>query len=272
MIAVISDVHANIDALEVVLNRLRGINDIYFLGDIVSYGPYPVESVRRIRSLKKVIMGNHDFVIATDSYGGQRWNTTAENSLKWTQSKVKGDEELVRYIQGLPDHLDEDIFGKRTQFYHGSPISPLFDYVNSDSRTRKAIADTLFSNQNLSAEQLHQVEEALTQYRENLFESIDNICFVGHSHRAGVLTRDGFYSDQEVGGTYKLNGEKVFVNVGAVGLPRDYKGIPCAVLYDGKKVRFLRFKYDALKVSQDVLEKNVCMDKALTKDLASVFA
>ncbi|MBD3164669.1 hypothetical protein GF323_05710 [Candidatus Woesearchaeota archaeon] len=253
----------------------EGIKEIYFLRDIAGYGPEPIECIRRVQTLPHVIMGNHDYALASDGCSSENYIDLARNSLSWTEKKIQQEndaDKITDYLRSLPNSMKADIFGKPTQFYHGSPKEPLTDYILSSLRTSNHIAQKLFQRQRLSLDEHSQVCEVFKQYREEQFSLIEGVCFVGHSHRAGVLTRKGYLTDQELGQLYELTGEKVFINVGSVGQPRDHIGIPSAVLYDGKKARFLRFGYDSSKVSKKVLGKNVCMDEALTKELASYFS
>ncbi len=131
--AVISDVHANLEALTEVLRHLEG-TEVYCLGDLVDYGAEPNEVIEMIRKRGvRSIVGNHDVAALTGDTSP--FNPRAAMSSKWTSSRLTSDS--VAYLRGLPQELrlsfeDVDIY-----FTHGSPDDRLWEYV--DPRTHSEL-------------------------------------------------------------------------------------------------------------------------------------
>jgi putative phosphoesterase len=109
-LAVISDVHGNLTALEAVLEDVpEDVDETICLGDVVGYGPKPLECVRKVwQHCDVVLQGNHDReFVDPEGYTGNR---QAMAGLRFTQEKVKG--EYREWLQNLPrrtDYLDGDI-------------------------------------------------------------------------------------------------------------------------------------------------------------------
>ncbi|HWI58824.1 MAG TPA: metallophosphoesterase family protein, partial [Bacillota bacterium] len=101
-LAIFSDVHANLEALEAVLGDMsaRGVTRRFCLGDLVGYGPNPVEVCARIRQLGiETLQGNHDEEVSRDHYP-YRCNAVAATSILWTRSIVSGKDR--RWLGSLP--------------------------------------------------------------------------------------------------------------------------------------------------------------------------
>ncbi|UQZ84847.1 phosphodiesterase [Paenibacillus konkukensis] len=114
-IAVISDIHGNIPALQAVLDDIvrRGIKTLYCLGDLVGKGPNPAESVDRIReSCELVIMGNWDHLMAKPD---------GNEELRWHQRRLGADR--LDWLKTLPFSYDFTMSGKRIRLFHASPVS-----------------------------------------------------------------------------------------------------------------------------------------------------
>ncbi|MGL4462553.1 MAG: metallophosphoesterase family protein, partial [Planctomycetia bacterium] len=80
---------------------------------------------------------------------------------------------------------------------------------------------------------------------ERIFQLVDRYCFQGHTHVPGVFTEDlNFHSPADLGYSYKLGEQKVLVNVGSVGQPRDGDRRACYVLLDGETLNYRRVEYD----------------------------
>ena len=127
--AVISDVHANLEALEAVLREVEGL-DIFCLGDLVDYGASPNEVIALVRdSGARTLMGNHDLVALTGDTS--MLNPKAAMSSLWTRTKLTRDS--MGYLEALPDELRVRAEGLDLYFAHGSPDSHLWEYV--DPRT-----------------------------------------------------------------------------------------------------------------------------------------
>ena len=128
-VAVLSDVHGNLEALGAVLGEAEGL-DVYCLGDFVDYGAQPNEVIEALRDRgAKSVVGNHDVAALDGDTSG--FNARAAMSSVWTAKHLT--QESAAYLRGLPQELSLDIGGTRAYFAHGSPDDRLWEYV--DPRT-----------------------------------------------------------------------------------------------------------------------------------------
>lgn len=208
--ALISDIHANLEALEAVLDDIRqqGIKDILCLGDIIGYGPNPRECIDLVRkNCRLSLLGNHDQGALYDPEG---FNVGAERAIFWTREQ----------LENAPDraHNKErwDFLGElpRSQRFgpflmvHGSPRNPLSEYV---------FPEDIYNHRKM----------------ERLFQLIERYCFQGHTHVPGIFTENyQFFAPEEIDNEYTLGEGKVMVNVGSVGQPRDNDPRACYVVLD----------------------------------------
>ena len=127
-IALISDIHSNLEAFEAVLKEIKQykLSKIFCLGDIVGYAANPNECVELIKKNKiKSVMGNHDYE-AVNLKNIYWFNPIARIALLWTNKQLT--ESNKRYLGNLPTYLKFDnIF-----LVHGSPRDPLSEYISSD--------------------------------------------------------------------------------------------------------------------------------------------
>lgn len=218
--AIISDVHSNLEALTAVLNDIRdqGISEVYCLGDVVGYGPNPCECVDLVMELSLCVLGNHDQGALFDPEG---FSSGAERAIFWTRSQLEnaGDkpqnEARWKFLCDLPRHYHLDGFS----FVHGSARNPLNEYVFPEDAYNAA-------------------------KMERIFGMIQRYCFQGHTHVPGVFTESGkFFRPDEIKHEYQLGDEKLMINVGSVGQPRD--GIPEAsyVILGDQGLAFRRVPY-----------------------------
>lgn len=123
-IAIISDVHSNIYALDKVLSRIKGM-EVFCVGDLVGYNPYPNEVIEMIRDNGIIsIMGNHDHAVIT---GDTLWfNPIAARAIHWTRGVIE--DENLEFLKTLPNLYVHEHF----TMVHGSPRDPLDEYVYSD--------------------------------------------------------------------------------------------------------------------------------------------
>ena len=229
--AVISDSHGNAEALRQVLADIdaRGIDRIISLGDIIGYGPDPLECVDIVRRrCAWSLMGNHDFGVL---YEPTNFNPSAESAAFWTRDQfdAETDEKLpaeryeflghlrVRVVEPAPDG-DTPILA-----VHGSPRRPINEYIfEEDARNAP-------------------------DKMESLFERVDRIARVGHTHVPGVFTDEpDCYPPSELGdSTYKfLDDEKAIINVGSVGQPRDMDARASYAILHADRMEFVRVEYD----------------------------
>ncbi len=127
-VAVISDVHANLEALRAVLAEIDA-EETYCLGDLVGYGAQPNEVVRAVRlGGAKCVLGNHDWAALTGDTS--MFNARAAMSSVWTRKTLSA--ETVEFLRSLPQELRPEV-KVPAYFAHGSPDDRLWEYV--DPRT-----------------------------------------------------------------------------------------------------------------------------------------
>ena len=218
--AIISDIHGNIEALTAVMEDIsaQGVDEIFCLGDVVGYGPNPRECIDVCRDFKLVLLGNHDNGALFDPDG---FSSGAERAIFWTRQQLEdasfeGAAQRWDFLAKLPrTHRIED-----HMFVHGSPRSPLNEYV---------FPEDVYNQRKI----------------ERIFGFIHQYCFQGHTHVPGVFTENcRFYSPTEIGNEFELNQQKVMVNVGSVGQPRDGDPRSSYVTVDDSALTFHRVEYD----------------------------
>jgi diadenosine tetraphosphatase ApaH/serine/threonine PP2A family protein phosphatase len=130
--AIFSDIHANLEALEAVLAKIdeleqeQAIDQIWFLGDLVGYGPDPNECILKLRERTDVIIaGNHDWA-AVGKIDLEDFSAAARISAEWTADQLT--EEHREFLTNLPERLEN---GECT-LVHGSPYGPLWEYLTSE--------------------------------------------------------------------------------------------------------------------------------------------
>jgi diadenosine tetraphosphatase ApaH/serine/threonine PP2A family protein phosphatase len=190
-VLVISDVHANLTALEAVLDAARPFQAVWCLGDTVGYGPDPNECVELVRSFSNLtcLIGNHDQA-ALGVIPLARFNSDAQLSAVWTRKTLES--QNVAYLESLPSTLVMEPF----TLAHGSPRQPIWEYIlDHESAARN-------------------MDGLGTEY-----------CLVGHSHLPLIFHRgsdDGPVSPAAVkwGQAMQLVPQMI-LNPGSVGQPRD---------------------------------------------------
>ncbi len=235
-IAIVSDIHANLEALEVVLADIRKkmIKEIICLGDIIGYGPNPRECLQQLMHCKVVLMGNHEEAVL---YYGEDFNPKAREAIDWTRDQLNlpGKPKEENYdlwnVLGIMEQL---VVTDEAMFVHASPRDPTKEYVTPED-TKK------------NPEKLREI-----------FDRFERICFIGHSHIAGVYTQELRYIDPKtIGNEYRIEeGRKALVNTGAVGQPRDGDPRASYVTYDGRTVRFHRLEYDCNKTMEKIYKED----------------
>lgn len=229
--ALISDVHANLAALEAVLAEIdqRGVDRIVSLGDVVGYGPDPVECVDLVRArCEWSLMGNHDFAVL---YEPTNFNAAAERAALWSRERIEHgtdrDSEIGRERMDFLNRLRVRVrMEPGVLCVHGSPRRPINEYLFRD--------DAVNNPAKMQA----------------VFGRVDHCCLVGHTHVPGVMTDDpDFLSPEALQGRFAVEADrKCIINPGSVGQPRD--GDPrasYAILETGDGlpvVEFFRCDYD----------------------------
>lgn len=220
--AILGDIHSNFDALEAVLEAIKGdrVDDILCVGDIVGYGAEPGSCIKSVQGMTgTIVAGNHDYG-AVDKTDLEYFNPEAKEAVLWTTRQLSQEES--QYLSSLPLIVEKD----NMTLVHGSlHIPELFAYIR-------------------------------TFYDAELcFRELKNeICFVGHSHVPVAIVRDSTIravGDPEVS---LQEIPKAIINVGSVGQPRDRNPKACYVLYDTEKklVKFKRVEYDIVSASAKI--------------------
>ena len=126
-VAVISDIHSNLDALRAVIASLPPYDSLLCLGDIVGYGPEPNDVIEELRILepKVTIMGNHDYAVTTGDVRG--FSPDAAQAVEWTRGQMK--QENLQWLSTLASTSRAEMNGKLVGMFHGSPRDPLSEYV-----------------------------------------------------------------------------------------------------------------------------------------------
>jgi predicted phosphodiesterase len=212
--AVIADIHANLEAFEVVLDDIKTQNatHIVCLGDIVGYNANPKECIKIVRDMNiPVVKGNHDEYCSTEN-NLEGFNPHAADAVHWTRNQLSDEEK-----QWLRD-LKYTRMAASFMMVHATLDAPQrWGYVFD-----KLAAAASFPYQN-------------TQ-----------MCFFGHTHVPVAFMRDTAVR----GGTYskfKIDpAKKYFINVGAVGQPRDNNPKAAYVIYDmdAQTIELRRLDYD----------------------------
>src|SRR5215469_76225 len=130
--AIFTDIHANLEALEAVLTKIdelakeEAIDQIWFLGDLVGYGPNPNECIDLLRQRTDVIIaGNHDWA-AVGKLDLEDFSAAARISAEWTAEHLT--EEHRKFLRDLPVRLEKE----ECTLVHGSPYGPLWEYLTSE--------------------------------------------------------------------------------------------------------------------------------------------
>ena len=220
-----ADVHANLAAFQAVLSDIEkrgGADEIWCLGDIVGYGPDPSECIALLRQLPHLcVAGNHDWA-AIGKVDISDFNPDAAQACRWTATQLTPED--ARYLESLPLTLRRNDF----TIVHGSPREPIWEYVVST-----------------------QSAKANFGYFETRF------CLVGHSHVPLVFESTGpTCLLEELPSELKLGGNRLIINPGGVGQPRDGDPRAAYAIYDegNKTIYHYRVPYD-IEATQEKMVK-----------------
>lgn len=214
---IFSDIHGNLEALLQVMDSMNryGVERRVCLGDIVGYGPFPNECVELVAEKSDItILGNHDSV-AVGRGSAEEWNNyNAQRAIEWTRNVLKPF--TIDFLKKLPLVVSEaPLF-----FTHASPWSPAnWKYVSS----------------------LDDAVDAFSFFSET-------IGFIGHTHWPMIVVmqdEQSFRISETLFHTVRP-GQRLLVNEGSVGQPRDRNPLACWCLCDTDKmtVEIVRVAYD----------------------------
>lgn len=220
---IVSDIHANLEALEAVLADARargGFEEVWCLGDVVGYGPDPGACLALLRGLKLTcIGGNHDYA-ACGRAGVEEFNSYAAQAVLWTASHLKKEEK--EFLAGLREVERQEGF----TLVHGTLKEPVWEYL---------------VNQYAALDTFGRMESSY--------------CLVGHSHMPFVCTESEgmalfgpFMEDISV----RLDSRRLIFNPGSVGQPRDGDPRASYAMYDGDEAVITRHRvgYDIGRVQE----------------------
>jgi len=221
--AIIADIHANLEALQVVLEDIKAqkCTHVACLGDVVGYGANPKECLEIIRTMNiPVVKGNHDEMCSVEE-NMEGFNPHAAEAVLWTRQQLNDDDKKwlreLKYVRLVASF----------SIVHATLDMPQrWGYVFD-----KLAAAASFTYQNTS------------------------VCFFGHTHVPVAFIRDSVVR----GGTYSKfkvePGRKYFVNVGSIGQPRDNNPKAAYVIYDMDEasIEMRRLDYDIPTAQQKIL-------------------
>jgi len=220
--AIIADIHSNLVAFRAVLDDIAhrgGAEEIWCLGDIVGYGPEPKECIELLREYRHCsVAGNHDWA-AIRKIDVSDFNPMAAAACNWTASHL--DEISIAYLDALPLVLERHDF----TLVHGSPYAPVEEYILSSYRAKESLA--ILSTKH---------------------------CLLGHSHVPMLFVLSSQDSDcRLVSLSHEIHlncGERLVVNPGSVGQPRDGDPRASYMLLDNahRVLYHYRVEYDILSV------------------------
>ncbi len=220
-IALISDIHANLPALEAVWEDVQSQDpdSIYCLGDLVGYGAQPNEVVQFIRDNHvPTIMGNYDNGVGHDldscgcAYTDKRLERLGELSIWWSRGHTT--EQNKQYLRSLPKEIRLSENGSEILLVHGSPRS-LHEYLPEQRPT-------------VTFERIAKVANC-------------DIMLFGHTHIP--------YQKQVA--------DTLFVNAGSVGRPKDGDPRACYVVLENGEVTFRRVEYDMQSAARAIKESDL---------------
>lgn len=223
-IAIFSDVHGNLPALEAVLSDIhrQHVDAVYCLGDLVGYAPFPNEVTDRIRREQiPTIMGNYDDGVGFDrdecgcAYRESDERMRGQHSLEWTKARVTPENKA--FLRGLRPEIRVDADGRRVLLVHGSP---------------RRMNEYLFE------------ERPDSSFQQLAASSNADIIVVGHTHKPYT----------------KRIGDVWFVNVGSAGKPKDGNWQACYAILDvaaAPPASFVRVPYDVAAVARAIRESEL---------------
>ena len=231
MIAILSDIHANLEALEAVLDDMGelDVEAVYCLGDTVGYGPDPSECLDVMMHFQVAILGNHEEAARGEPEG---FTPEAAAAARWTRQRLLTPQEggespaaRQRFMEKLPSTHEEGDF----LYVHASPRDPTREYIYPRDATDSG-------------------------KMWEIFRMIKRYCFVGHTHLPGIFTDSfKFYAPPDLQeGAWPLQERKIICNVGSVGQPRDGDWRACYVLLEDNAIYFRRVEYDMKKTLKKI--------------------
>ena len=222
-IAILADIHSNLEALEAVLAALgrTRIDRYVCVGDVVGYGADPAACLSRVRELcDTVIAGNHDWAVS-GRLSLEFFNSYAREAIGWTRQQLGAED--VAWLDALP--LQKDIEGVATLVHSTLHNPAAFDYL-------------------------------LTSYDAHLSMAVLELplCFVGHSHIPITFMEKGGLGFTFVDTIDLSKVDKAIINPGSIGQPRDENPAAAYGVLDTarRRVTLHRVPYDVGKTARKI--------------------
>jgi diadenosine tetraphosphatase ApaH/serine/threonine PP2A family protein phosphatase len=228
--AILGDIHSNLVAFKAVLQDIEnkgGFDKIWCLGDVIGYGPEPHACIELLKQFDHIcVPGNHDWA-AIGRIDTKDFNEDAAFANQWTAEQLT--EEDKDYLKSLQLSIIEDNF----TLAHGSPREPIWEYLLS---TRAA--------------------------KENLEFFNTTFCLVGHSHIPLVFEHfDDRVTLRQLRdkATIELGENRLIINPGSVGQPRDHDPRASYAIYDSKAriIYHHRIAYEITATQDKMLEEKL---------------
>ncbi|MEO0558679.1 MAG: metallophosphoesterase family protein [Bacteroidota bacterium] len=219
-LAILSDLHANLEATEAVLAEAetRNVDAVLCLGDVVGYGPNPSETVELVRArCDQTILGNHDAAVALNAEM-QVLPKDGQSAAKLHQALLSDDQ--LDWLASLP----------YTAIVHGATLA----HAAPDHPEAWPRLDSF----------------AALQAQFSAFDT--DICFVGHSHKPAVVSNSL--------GVFQVRpGHRYLIDVGSVGQPRDHDPRAAFAMYDTDActVDVVRVHYDVARTASKIVRRGL---------------
>lgn len=226
-IAVLSDIHSNLVALDAVLAAIGSVDAIWHLGDVVGYGPEPDGVVDRLGEVRAIgVRGNHD----SAGVGGREidwFNPDARRAMEWTRATIS--EPTRAWLKGLPQRRTES----DVSLVHGSPRDPTWEYITS-----------------------------VPVARANFDVLATRIGLFGHTHVPTAFREDDGrveHISPGRGSELDVGSGRFLVNPGSVGQPRDGDPTASFLILDTERLtcRWERVEYDVPVVQAAMAEQGL---------------
>lgn len=228
-IAIISDIHSNLEALDSVLKDIKRkkIKKIFCAGDIVGYASSQNECIELIKENNiPSVMGNHD--LCSVNFANIDWfNNIAQKAIRWTNKELT--RKNKKFLLSLPKVIEEDNF----YIVHGSPRDELYEYIFPNTN------ELFFKNffKLLNSKNSKGLENSKNFQNDN--KKI-KILIIGHTHIPFIKK---FYKNKKI--------SKLTINPGSVGQPRDgnNKASYCILDINNLNAKIIRINYKIKKTA-----------------------
>ena len=234
MIAIISDIHANLEALQAVLEDIekRNIDKIYCLGDIIGYGPNPNECIELVKNFCEFfLLGEHENI--TLSHAESSFGVRLQIAIQWTRNQIHDQNFLI--------NLQRRVIKNNRLYVHGllGLSKYIFPWRNNECEIK------------------------------SVFTHFDHLCFSGQNHIPGVFTDDNQYHYAgNINNRFLLPSTGQYaIDVGSVGQPRDNDPRASYAILDEQTILWVRVIYDykttvnkikKIKAFPDILGERLC--------------